>query len=218
VSSMCEQAGRGDGAAVAERRAGQAAPAVAERREAPVRSLRLAGLMQDSIVDGPGLRLVVFAQGCPHHCPGCHNPHTHSYGGGQLWEMDDLLNLVRNNPLLDGITLSGGEPFAQAEGMADLAERAKKLGLHVMTYTGYTFEQLLAGMAAKPGWRRLLERTDVLVDGLFMQERRSLALLYRGSGNQRLLDVPASLMRRAVVPADMDADRYGLMAGCLEAM
>lgn len=162
--------------------------------------LRLAGLVQESIVDGPGLRLTVFAQGCPHHCPGCHNPQTHSGQGGELRDVVGIVELVRANPLLDGVTLSGGEPFGQAEAMAELARRVKALGLHVMTYTGYTFEVLLAGLRLREDWRRLLEQTDVLVDGPFLQEQRRLGLRFRGSANQRILDVPASLAQgRAVL-------------------
>ncbi|WP_438447827.1 anaerobic ribonucleoside-triphosphate reductase activating protein [Gorillibacterium sp. sgz5001074] len=191
------------GVGVAERPAAAAAgpdrnpsspgPQAAALGTAATGLLRLSGVVQDSIVDGPGLRLAVFAQGCPHLCPGCHNPQTHAAGGGQVWRIDDILAKLRSNPLLDGVTLSGGEPFAQAPAMAELARRAKGLGHHVMTYTGYTYERLLAGAEANPGWRELLEETDVLVDGPFVLGRRSLELRFRGSANQRLLDVPASL-------------------------
>lgn len=180
----------GAGTAVAERPS-PAAPAGAV--------LLLSGIVQDSIVDGPGLRLAVFAQGCPHLCPGCHNPQTHSSRGGQAWKVDTLMDMLRANPLLDGITLSGGEPFGQAEAMAELARMVKGQGLHVMTYTGYTYEQLLAGEGKRPGWEALLRYTDVLVDGPFRLAERSLELRFRGSRNQRLIDVPASRERRRVV-------------------
>lgn len=152
--------------------------------------IRLAGLVNDSIVDGPGLRLAVFAQGCPHHCPGCHNPQSHDFDGGTLRDTAEVIAVMRDNPLLDGITLTGGEPFAQPEACAEVARAAHAAGLSVWCYSGYTFEQLLAGSAEQ---RRLLEAVDVLVDGLFLLEQRSLELRFRGSANQRILDVPASL-------------------------
>lgn len=152
--------------------------------------IRLAGLVNDSIVDGPGLRLAVFAQGCPHHCPGCHNPQSHDFDGGTLRDTAEVIAVMRDNPLLDGITLTGGEPFAQPEACAEVARAAHAAGLGVWCYSGYTFEQLLAGNAEQ---RRLLEAVDVLVDGPFLLEQRSLELRFRGSANQRILDVPASL-------------------------
>jgi len=154
--------------------------------------LRIAGLVQESIVDGPGLRLVVFAQGCPHRCRGCHNPNTHSYEGGITVGIDAIANAIIQNPLLDGVTLSGGEPFLQAEGFAELAARVKAMGLHVMTYTGYIYETIVAGLNRHDGWRSLLDNTDVLVDGPFVLKQRSLSLRYRGSSNQRLIDVQQS--------------------------
>lgn len=158
-------------------------------------TILVSGIVKESIVDGPGLRLVVFAQGCPHGCPGCHNPHTHTFKGGTHADIDSIMESVRANPLLNGVTFSGGEPFEQAERFAVLAERVKALGLHVMTYTGYTFETILERQGEKKGWRDLLNRTDVLVDGPFILERRSLGLRFRGSDNQRLIDVPRSLQQ-----------------------
>jgi anaerobic ribonucleoside-triphosphate reductase activating protein len=161
---------------------------------------RLASLVDDSIVDGPGFRMTVFAQGCPFDCPGCHNPTTHDPAGGREADTDWVLERVRSNPMLSGVTLSGGEPFAQPEAMAEIARGAKALGLHVMAYTGYAFEQLLNLPQARP----LLESLDVLVDGPFQQDKRSLALRFRGSANQRVLDVPASLASGAAVVLDWD--------------
>lgn len=153
--------------------------------------IRISGVVQDSIVDGPGLRLTVFTQGCPHRCPGCHNPHTHDFEGGYDEHIDVLAEKMRRNPLLDGLTLSGGEPFAQAGAAAQLAKRAHELGLSVWTYSGYTFEQLLQMQDAHV--RALLGETDVLVDGPFILEQRSLELKFRGSANQRILDMKKSL-------------------------
>lgn len=150
-------------------------------------TIRLFGLVTDSIVDGPGFRTAVFTQGCPHGCPGCHNPESHAPDAGTVWKLEDVAAKFTGNPLLNGITLTGGEPFLQAEGCAELARRAHALGLTVWTYTGYTYEQLLA--QEDPGVQALLDATDVLVDGPFVLVERSLELDFRGSGNQRLIDM-----------------------------
>ena len=153
--------------------------------------MRVAGLVQDSIVDGPGLRFVVFVQGCPHHCPGCHNPESHDPKGGKEMAVRDIINQMMSNPLTDGLTLSGGEPFEQAEDCFELANFAKWHGLNVWCYTGYTFEHLRDhGTWAQ---KALLRNVDVLVDGPYKQEERSLNLPWRGSKNQRIIDAQASL-------------------------
>ena len=152
--------------------------------------LDLAGIVTDSIVDGPGIRTCVFCQGCPHHCPGCHNPETWDFGCGTPMDEEAILAIVRSNPLCRGVTFSGGEPFAQAEGFARLAKLLKEKGYEVASYSGYTFEQLLNGT---PAQKALLQTIDVLIDGPFLQEERSLQLSFRGSRNQRILDVPKSL-------------------------
>ena len=153
--------------------------------------IRLAGIEPESIVDGPGYRLTVFSQGCPHRCPGCHNPQTHDFSGGALRDTDEVARLLDGNPLVRGVTLSGGEPMAQAAAMAEIARSARERGMSVWCYTGYTLEELLA--EADPDRMRLLRLTDVLVDGPFIARERSLDLLYRGSKNQRLIDVPKTL-------------------------
>ena len=152
--------------------------------------LDLSGIVSDSIVDGPGIRTVIFSQGCPHHCPGCHNPETWDFGTGTPMEEETLLQIVKSNPLCRGVTFSGGEPFAQAEGFAKLAKLLKAEGYEVASYTGYTFQQLLSGT---PAQQELLRSIDILIDGPFMLDQRSLELSFRGSKNQRILDVPASL-------------------------
>lgn len=152
--------------------------------------MRIAGIANDSIVDGPGIRLTVFAQGCPHHCPGCHNPQTHDFEGGREEETDVILKMMEENILLDGITLSGGEPFCQTEACELLAKEAHAAGLNVWCYSGYTFEELAAG---KNEWKALLKEVDVLVDGRFVLEKRTLECPWRGSSNQRLIDVRRSL-------------------------
>ena len=157
---------------------------------APRAMLELSGIVSDSIVDGPGIRTTFFCQGCPHHCPGCHNPETWEFGCGTKMDTDTCLRIVRSNPLCRGVTFSGGEPFAQAEGYLELAEVLKANGYEVAAYSGYTFEQLLSGT---PAQRSLLAAIDVLIDGPFLLEQRSLDLVFRGSANQRILDVPKSL-------------------------
>ena len=152
--------------------------------------LKLSGIVEDSIVDGPGIRVTVFCQGCPHHCPGCHNPETWEFGCGTDIDEERILEIVRSNPLCRGVTFSGGEPFAQAEGFAKLAKLLKQAGYEVASYSGYTFEQLQKGSAAQ---QELLENIDILIDGPFIQAEKSLELVFRGSRNQRILDVPKSL-------------------------
>ena len=152
--------------------------------------LKLSGIQGDSIVDGPGIRTTFFCQGCPHHCEGCHNPETWPFEGGTEVPTDALVEMVTSNPLCRGVTFSGGEPFAQAEGFEELARLLKAAGYEVASYSGYTFEQLLAGT---PAQRALLDRIDILIDGPYIQSQRSLELNFRGSKNQRILDVPASL-------------------------
>lgn len=158
--------------------------------------IRIAGLVNDSIVDGPGFRFTIFTQGCPHHCAGCHNPQTHDFQGGSNMDTDEIVSRFKKNPLLDGITLSGGEPFCQSEACAELAREARALGLNVWCYSGYTFEALVSG---KDEWKTLLQELDVLIDGPFVLEERSLECRFRGSRNQRVIDVQASLKAQTII-------------------
>ena len=155
--------------------------------------MRIAGMIQDSIVDGPGFRFTLFTQGCPHNCEGCHNPETHDFNGGSEMSTDEIIKKLLSNPLTDGITFSGGEPFEQAGDCAVIARTARENGLNVWAYSGYTFEELLEKAEKQPGVMELLKLTDVLVDGRFILAQRSLSLKWRGSANQRILDVPRSL-------------------------
>ena len=159
--------------------------------------IRIAGIVNDSIVDGPGLRLAVFTQGCPHHCPMCHNPETHDYQGGTVQDTDDIIRLIHENPLLDGITLSGGEPFTQPQACAQIAREAHAAGLNVWCYSGFTVEKLME--YDEPGWKELLASIDVLVDGPFVYEQRTLNKRFRGSSNQRILNIPETLIHKAAV-------------------
>ena len=152
--------------------------------------LELAGIVGDSIVDGPGIRTTIFSQGCPHHCPGCHNPETWAFGCGTEMDEETILEIVRSNPLCRGVTFSGGEPFAQAEGFAKLARLLKAHGYEVASYSGYTFEALLDGT---PAQKDLLSTIDILIDGPFLMAEKTLEIPFRGSRNQRILNIPQSL-------------------------
>ncbi|WP_265442720.1 anaerobic ribonucleoside-triphosphate reductase activating protein [Acetivibrio straminisolvens] len=164
--------------------------------------IRISGIIKESIVDGPGIRMVVFAQGCRHKCPGCHNPETHSFDGGTLVTVDFILEQAKKNPLLDGITLSGGDPFEQAEAFAVLAHEAKKLNLDIVTYTGYTYEYILENASRNKGWDALLDETDILVDGRYEESKKNLLLKFRGSENQRIIDVKKSKAESRIVLMD----------------
>lgn len=164
-------------------------------------NLRIAGTVNDSIVDGPGIRFTIFTQGCPHHCKGCHNPETHDFNGGKLIDNVTLFNMIKSNPLLDGVTYSGGEPFAQAEALADLGSNIKKIGLSIITYTGYTFEFLYSNQN-KNSWGKLLDVTDFLVDGPFILEEKNWSIKFRGSSNQRYIDCKKSLIRGYAVEVE----------------
>lgn len=164
--------------------------------------IRIAGTVEDSIVDGPGLRFVVFTQGCPHHCDGCHNPETHDFAGGKVTTTDALFEQCMENPLCSGVTFSGGEPFCQSEALYELGSRFKSAGKHLMCYSGWTFEELLAKAQREESVGKLLSIADVLVDGKFDISKRSLSLQYRGSSNQRLINVQESLKTGTTVVYD----------------
>jgi anaerobic ribonucleoside-triphosphate reductase activating protein len=153
-------------------------------------SIRLAGVVRESIVDGPGLRFTVFCQGCPHECNGCHNEETHKFDGGYDCDISKILEAIDANPLLDGVTFSGGEPFCQPEAFCNLAIELKERNLNLMAYSGYTYEELVN--MKNPAVDDLLDMLDILVDGRYLEEERDLTLLFRGSKNQRVLDMPAT--------------------------
>ena len=161
-------------------------------------TIRLSGVVGDSIVDGPGLRMTVFTQGCPHHCEGCHNPQTHDFSGGYDETAASLLEKLKSDPLQCGVTLSGGEPFCQAGPLIAFCRAVRALGKSVWAYSGYTFEEL-TGPAAPPRAKELLELCDVLIDGRFLLAERDLTLTFRGSRNQRVIDVQKSLAEGRVV-------------------
>lgn len=165
--------------------------------------IRLNGVIRESVVDGPGWRLVVFAQGCPHRCEGCQNPQTHSLDGGYMSNTDNIVEAVKKNPLLSGVTFSGGEPFMQARQLASLGRDIHSLGLNVVTFSGYTIEQLMEGMTENEGWRELLLQSDILIDGKFEIEQKSLELKFRGSKNQRIIDPKASVEQGRAVEIEI---------------
>ena len=156
-----------------------------------MKTIRLYGLVEESIVDGPGYRMVIFVQGCPHKCVGCHNPGSHDFNGGFEMNIDEIESIFKRNKLLSGITLSGGEPFCQAVQCAEIAKRAHNCGLDVWVYSGYTYEQLLDMSYSDHDSviKVLLDETDVLVDGPFVLEERSMDLLFKGSKNQRIIEL-----------------------------
>ena len=161
--------------------------------------VKLAGLVKESVVDGPGIRLVVFFQGCPHHCVGCHNPTSHDPLGGEASTTEAVFAELDKNGLISGLTLSGGEPFGQLSAAIELASGAKQRHLSVVVYTGYIFEDLLKKGMEDRRIMQLLNLTDILVDGPFILEQRDISLPFCGSRNQRLIDVPTSLNKKEVV-------------------
>ena len=170
-----------------------AAAPISLRHREKTQTIRISGIVAQSIVDGPGIRMAVFTQGCPHRCPGCHNPETHSARGGFDMTSSEVLSRFDADPLLSGITLSGGDPLVQAEALVPVAAEVKKRNKTVWCYTGYTFEELMAKIPADKALETLLRHIDVLVDGRYEQTLRNPALSHRGSSNQRVLNLPASL-------------------------
>ena len=165
--------------------------------------LRISGVVPESIVDGRGFRFTIFTQGCPHHCPGCHNPQTHDFSGGKLVDTDWLFQELKKDPLLKGVTFSGGGPFCQPGILARLAQRIhQETKLDVTVYTGWTLEELW-GMQ-DPDIAALLNETDVLIDGRYVEAERDLSLLFRGSRNQRVIDMKASRAAGAPVLLQLD--------------
>lgn len=164
--------------------------------------IRIAGIVEDSIVDGRGIRMAVFVQGCPHHCLGCHNPQTHDFAGGTLDDTDRIFEAFRENPLYRGITFSGGEPFCQPKPLKALADRVHGIKKDVTVYTGWTYEALCA--MHDPDVDALLSVCDVLVDGPFIEAQRDPELLFRGSANQRLIDMNRTRERGEVTLLELN--------------
>lgn len=154
-----------------------------------VDSINLYGEVPDSIVDGPGLRYGVFVQGCTHGCPGCHNPESQPAEGGTVTPIADIMARIRENGLISGVTLSGGEPFEQPAACAELARQLRAEGYDVWAYSGYLYEDLLVRARTDEAVAQLLDLIDVLVDGPFVESLKSYTLIWRGSSNQRVIDM-----------------------------
>lgn len=165
--------------------------------------IRIAGVVDESIVDGPGFRFAVFTQGCHIHCPECHNPETHDPSGGEDADTDDLIDRFTENPLLDGITLSGGDPFLQPEACLHLARGAHAVGLNVWAYSGQTLEELQRIAQSRPYLGDLLDEIDILVDGPYVKEKRTLTMRFRGSSNQRIIDMKATRVSGMIVEKEI---------------
>jgi anaerobic ribonucleoside-triphosphate reductase activating protein len=150
--------------------------------------VRLSGITPESFVDGPGLRYVIFTQGCPHKCPQCQNPETWDVDAGQEFSVKQIVRRIKQQKKTKrGVTFSGGEPFLQAGELAEAAQAARLLGWDVVTYTGFTYEELLE--MEEPGVRALLSASDILIDGKYIHELRDTGLQFRGSSNQRIIDI-----------------------------
>lgn len=160
--------------------------------------MQVAGIVNDSITDGPGLRLAVFLQGCLRKCKGCHNPETQPLEKGTKMSVQSIIDKIKANPLLQGVTFSGGEPMLQAAQLTELAKAVKAQNLELAIYSGYTFDELLA--QDNPDITNLLKLADVLVDGEFVLEKRTLALKWRGSTNQRIIDLTETFRQNKIIP------------------
>ncbi len=168
-------------------------------------NIRLAGdLQSDSIVDGTGVRTVIWTQGCGHHCPNCHNPGTWDFDGGEEVDVDDVIDRINDLECQDGITFSGGDPFYQPAACAVIAKAIRKTKMNIWCYTGFTFEQLLKMSKKDKAIMDFLKNIDVLVDGLFIQRLHSYNLKFKGSSNQRIIDVTKSLKNNKIVLAKLD--------------
>lgn len=163
------------------------------------KKIRLAGIAYESLVNGPGLRRVFFSQGCKHNCKGCFNPETHDFNSGKELDMDELIKDVEDNPMIQGVTFSGGDPFERAEEFSYMAKEFKKINKSVWCFTGYTYEYILENIHSKSGWNELINSIDVLIDGPFMEELKEEGLKFRGSSNQRIIDVKKSLSSKGIV-------------------
>lgn len=172
-----------------------------------MKNVRLAGVERHSSVNGPGVRYVVFFQGCPHHCKGCQNPETWAEDKGYLLAISSLIEDIKKTKYLDGITFSGGDPLYQAGALIEIIKGLKETGLSFWCYTGWTYEEIRDGKAGEAA-KEALSYLDVLVDGPFIREKKSTSCLFRGSTNQRLIDLKKSVLSKSVV--EISSFDYGL--------
>ena len=150
--------------------------------------IRLAGIIENSINNGEGIRKVRFAQGCKHHCKGCFNPSTHDFNGGYECDTDKIIERINNDYMIDGVTFSGGDPFEQAEAFAEIAKNINP-ELNIWCYTGYTLQEIIDKANEKPEWVDLLTHIDVLVDGKFEEDKKDRNLKFKGSSNQNIIQL-----------------------------
>lgn len=162
-------------------------------------NIRISGIGYESLVNGPGLRRVIFSQGCKHDCKGCFNQDTHDFNGGTIVDCDNIINDILESPIIKGVTFSGGDPFEQATQFAYIAERIKVLPNGIWCYTGYTFEYILKHKNENKGWEKLINNIDVLVDGQYIEELNNGDLKFKGSSNQRIIDIKKSLKQDKIV-------------------
>ncbi len=171
--------------------------------------IQIAGYERHSSVNGPGVRFVLFTQGCPHRCPGCQNPDTWDRNLGESMEIEELVSLILSTKYIDGVTLSGGDPLYQAEAIHILCKELKQKNINIWCYTGWTYEAIQSSpdlVAAKEA----LDDIDVLVDGPFVLSLLSKDCIYRGSSNQRLIDLKKSKEKGSVILMDENSLDYGL--------
>lgn len=154
--------------------------------------MRIAGIVRDSIVDGEGVRDVIFVQGCAHHCKGCHNQHTWDYCGGEHWFIGDIVNELSDST--NNVTISGGEPFDQYASLYGLVQELSKQGKNIWIYTGNTLHEPIG-----TPYKLLAQYVDVIVDGRFVEKLKDPDLLFRGSSNQRLIDLKRSVKEQRIV-------------------
>lgn len=159
-------------------------------------NIRLAGICPNTLVNGEGMRKVIFTQGCRHNCKGCFNPETHSFDGGELYDCNEVILSTIKDPLIKGVTFSGGDPMEQALSCAYIAKALKNRGLNIWSFTGYRFEELIN--SDKEGVKEFLEYIDILVDGKFEESLQIEGLRFKGSSNQRIIDVQESLRNKKV--------------------
>lgn len=160
--------------------------------------IRLAGIIKESIVDGPGIRYVIFTQGCYHNCYKCHNPKTHDINGGYLKEIDEIISDIKSSPYLSGITISGGEPFLQIDECFELL-KSLDTDIDVIMYTGFTYEELIKTVKTNEKLDFILSRINYLIDGKFNYRLRDLELNFRGSSNQRIIDIKKTNLEKRLI-------------------
>lgn len=166
--------------------------------------IRIANVIDDSIVDGPGIRMTIFFQGCAHNCEGCFNKETWDFNGGHLCDIEKIYDAAMKNPLLQGITLSGGDPIYQVSGALKLVNLFKNTDLDIMVYTGFTYEELLEMSKNNEDLQAFLQKIDYLVDGKFDINKKDIGLKFRGSSNQRIIDIKKTILNNKIITTNFN--------------